>query len=169
MKKLTLYEILFLFGIFTYNIGQYLIFIYFNNIEKLHNQEPIDFSHWFMIIGVLFLIPQIGNFPKSKLNYISSPSLIFGICLIIGMCVLNFVFWSLKDPEFKSQVAKHLVNTTEIWTPFMKISGKIFTFGLLTSSFNYFKKSKLGVLLVTLGVLVVYLPWVGGIIYLVIY
>ena len=41
----------------------------------------------------------------------------------------------------------------------MKISGKIFTFGLLTSSFNYFKKSKLGVLLVTLGVLVVYLPW----------
>ena len=101
MKKLTLYEILFLFGIFTYNIGQYLIFIYFNNIEKLHNQEPIDFSHWFMIIGVLFLIPQIGNFPKSKLNYISSPSLIFGIGLIIGMCVLDFVFWSLKDSEFK--------------------------------------------------------------------
>ena len=75
------------------------------------------------------------------------------------MCVLDFVFWSLKDPEFKSQVAKHLINTTEIWTPFMKISGKIFGFGLLTSSFNYFKKSKLGVLLVTLGVLVVYLPW----------
>ena len=55
------------------------------------------------------------------------------------MCVLNFVFWNLKDPEFKSQVAKHLINTTEIWTPFMKISGKIFAFGLLTSSFNYFK------------------------------
>jgi len=113
-----------------------------------------------MIIGVLFLIPQIGNFPKSKFNYISSPSLILGIGLIIGMCVLDFVFWSLKDPEFKSQVAKHLINTTEIWTPFMKISGKIFTFGLLTSSFNYLKNSKLGVSLVTLGVLVVYLP--GG-------
>ena len=54
-----------------------------------------------MIIGVLFLIPQIGDFPKNKLNYISSPSLIFGIGLIIGMCVLDFVFWSLKDSEFK--------------------------------------------------------------------
>ena len=43
----------------------------------------------------------------------------------------------------------------------MKISGKIFTFGLLTSSFNYLKNSKLGVSLVTLGVLVVYLPWGG--------
>jgi len=103
--------------------------MYFNNIEKLHNQEPIDFSHWFMIIGVLFLIPQIGNFSKSKFNYISSPSLILGIGLIIGMCVLDFVFWSLKDPEFKSQVAKYLIKTTEIWTPFVKISGKIFTFG----------------------------------------
>ena len=41
----------------------------------------------------------------------------------------------------------------------MKISGKIFTFGLLTSSFNYLKNSKLGVSLIILGVLVVYLPW----------
>ena len=78
-----------------------------------------------MIIGVLFLIPQIGNFPENKLNYISFPSLIFGIGLLIGMSILDFVFWSLKDPEFKSQVAKHLINTTEIWTPFMSISGKI--------------------------------------------
>ena len=44
------------------------------------------------------------------------------------MYVLDFVFWSLKDPEFKSQVAKHLINTTEIWTPFLKISDEIFHF-----------------------------------------
>ena len=159
LKKLNLHEILFLLGLLIYSVGQYLIFIYFNDLEKLHNQEPIDFSHWFMIIGVLLLIPQIGNFPKSKFNFIGSPSLIFGIGLIIGMCVIDFVFWSLKDPELKSQVTKHLINTPEIWTPFMSVSGKIFTFGLLTSSFNYFKKSKLGVLLVFLGTLTVYLPW----------
>jgi len=158
-KKLYTNEILFLLGLFTYTIGQYLIFIFFNDIEKLHNQEPIDFSHWLMIIGVLLLIPQIGNFPKSRWNYISFPSLIFGIGLIIGMCVIDFVFWSLKDPVLKSQVTKHLINTPEIWTPFMSVSGKIFTFGLLTSSFNYFKKSRLGVLLVFLGTLTVYLPW----------
>ena len=54
--------------------------------------------------------------------------MITGIVSIIGMCVLDFVFWSLKDPEFKSQVAKHLINTTEIWTPFLKISDEIFHF-----------------------------------------
>ena len=54
--------------------------------------------------------------------------MIIGIVSIIGMCVLDFVFWSLKDPEFKSQVANHLINTTEIWTPFVNISGEIFHF-----------------------------------------
>ena len=112
-KKLYTNEILFLLGLFTYTIGQYLIFIFFNDIEKLHNQEPIDFSHWLMIIGVLLLIPQIGNFPKSKFKPIGSPSLICGIGLIIGMCVIDFVFWSLKDPELKSQVTKNLINTPE--------------------------------------------------------
>ena len=112
-KKLNPNEILFLLGLLTYTVGQYLIFIYFNDLEKLHNQEPIDFSHWLMIIGVLLLIPQIGNFPKSRWNYISFPSLIFGIGLIIGMCVIDFVFWSLKDPVLKSQVTKHLINTPE--------------------------------------------------------
>ena len=109
-KKLNPNEILFLLGLLTYTVGQYLIFIYFNDLEKLHNQEPIDFSHWLMIIGVLLLIPQIGNFPKSRWNYISFPSLIFGIGLIIGMCVIDFVFWSLKDPVLKSQVTLSLIH-----------------------------------------------------------
>ena len=161
LKKLNQNEILFLLGLFTYTVGQYLIFIYFNDLEKLHNQEPIDFSHWLMIFGVLLLIPQIGNFPKSRWNYIGSPTLILGIGLIIGMCVLDFVFWSLKESELKRQVSEHLINTPEIWTPFMSVSGNIFMIGLLTSSFNYFKKSKLGVLLIFLGTLTVYLP-LGG-------
>ena len=103
LKKLNQNEILFLLGLFTYTVGQYLIFIYFNDLEKLHNQEPIDFSHWLMIFGVLLLIPQIGNFPKSRWNYISSPTLILGIGLIIGMCVLDFVFWSLKNLNLKDK------------------------------------------------------------------
>ena len=85
------------------------------------------------------------------------------------MCVLDFVFWSSKDPEFKSQVAKHLINTTEIWTPFMKISGKIFAFGLLTSSFNYFKKSKFRSTISYSRSISCLSSVGGGIIYLVIY
>jgi len=41
--KLKIYEITLLIGILTYTVGQYLIFIFFNDIDKLHNQEPIAF------------------------------------------------------------------------------------------------------------------------------
>ena len=54
-----------------------------------------------------------------------------------------------------------------IWTPFMEVGGKVFTFGLLMSSCNYFKQSKLGVILVLIGTSVVY-PRGGGIIFQVI-
>ena len=153
------YEFYFLLGLLLYTVGQFLIFIFYNDIEALHSQEPIDFAHWFMLIGVLLLIPQIGNFPKSRWNYISSPTLILGIGLIIGMCVLDFVFWSLKEPELKRQVSEHLINTPEIWKPFMKFNGLLFNLGLLTSSFCYYQNSKTGTLLVLIGTLVIY---IGG-------
>ena len=47
------------------------------------------------------------------------------------MCVLDFVFWSLKDPVLKSQVTKHLINTPEIWIPFISVSEKIFYFWII--------------------------------------
>jgi len=156
---LKLNEFYFLLGLVLYTVGQFLIFIFYNDIEALHSQEPIDFAHWFMLIGVLLLIPQIGNFPKSKWNYISSPTLIIGIGLIIGMCVLDFVFWSLKEPELKRQVTEHLINTPEIWKPFMKFNGLLFNLGLLTSSFCYYQNSKTGTLLVLIGTLAIY---IGG-------
>ena len=156
---LKLNEFYFLLGLVLYTVGQFLIFIFYNDIEALHSQEPIDFAHWFMLIGVLLLIPQIGNFPKSRWNYISSPTLILGIGLIIGMCVLDFVFWSLKEPELKRQVSEHLINTPEIWKPFMKFNGLLFNLGLLTSSFCYYQNSKTGTLLVLIGTLAIY---IGG-------
>lgn len=142
-----------------YTIGQFLVFIFFNDIDALHAQEPIDFAHWCMLIGVTFLMPQIGHFPKTKLNFVGTPFLIFGIGLIIGMCVIDFVFWSIKLPELKSEVATHLINTPAIWVPFMKVSGIIFNLGLLFSSFCYYNFSKTGSLVVLLGTLII---WIGS-------
>ena len=151
---LKLYEFCFLLGLLFYTIGQFLIFIFFD-VGEWRNQEPIDFTHWFMLIGVLLLIPQIGNFPKSKLNLIGIPLLVIGIGLMIGMCVLDFIFWSIKSPKFDSEIATHLTNTSAIWDPFMNFNGWFFNLGLLTSSFSYFKNSKIGTLLVLIGTLVI--------------
>ena len=154
--NLKLFEWYFLLGLSLYTVGQFLIFIFFNDIDALHSQEPIDFAHWFMLIGALLLIPQIGNFPKTKLNLIGTPVLVIGIGLIIGMCVLDFIFWSIKSPEFKSEVATHLTNTPAIWKPFMTFNGWLFNLGLLISSFSYFKNSSAGTILVLTGTLIIY-------------
>lgn len=129
-------------------------FIFFD-VGEWRNQEPIDFTHWFMLMGVILLIPQNGNFPKSKLNLIGTPLLVIGIGLMIGMCVLDFIFWSIKSPEFESEIVTHLTNTSAIWDPFMNFNGWFFNIGLLTSSFSYFKNSKIGTLLVLIGTLVI--------------
>ena len=142
--NLKLYEWYFLLGLFLYTVGQFLIFIFFNAGEW-RNQEPIDFAHWFLLIGVLLLIPQMGNFPKSKLNLVGTPILVIGIGLMIGMCVLDFVFWSIKSSEFSSEVTTHLINTPAIWKPFMNFNGWFFNLGLLISSLSYFKRVNYGI------------------------
>lgn len=122
-------ELIFLLGLLVYTAGQFLIFVFFNDIDALHAQEPIDFAHWSMLIGVLLLIPQTANFPKTRLNLIGMPILILGIGLIIGMCVIDFVFWSIESPEQKREIASQLGNTPSIWVPFMILSGKLFNLG----------------------------------------
>jgi peptidoglycan/LPS O-acetylase OafA/YrhL len=158
MKKfdLKVYEYCFLIGLLAYTAGQFLIFVFFNDIDALHAQEPIDFAHWSMLIGVLLLLPQATNFPKFNLNLVGTPLLILGIGLTVGMCVLDFVFWSIKSPELKGELAFHLIGSPAIWGPFMILSGKIFNLGLLISSFSYFNISKTGPLLVLLGTFIIY-------------
>ena len=159
LTNLKLHEFYFLIGLFLYTVGQFLIFIFFNDIDALHSQEPIDFAHWCMLIGVLLLIPQIGNFPKTKFNLVGTPILILGIGLMIGMCVIDFIFWSIKLPELKSEVATHLINTPAIWGPFMTFNGWLFNLGLLISSFSYYKISRTGTLVVLIGTLII---WMGS-------
>ena len=47
---------------------------------------------------------------------------------MIGMCVLDFIYWSIKSPEFDSEIATHLTNTSALWDPFMNfLIGSILT------------------------------------------
>ena len=154
--NLSLFESLFLLGLLAYTFGQFLIFVFFNDIDALHAQAPIDFAHWFMLIGVLLLVPQSSHFPNSRLHFVGVPLLLAGIGLLIGMCVLDFVFWSIDFPEQKSEIAAHLRNTPAIWLPFMDLSGKIFNLGLIICVFSYFKYSKTGPGIVAVGTLIIY-------------
>jgi peptidoglycan/LPS O-acetylase OafA/YrhL len=79
----------FIVGLVLFLIGQVILA---KGNDFVYNQEPIDFAHWFLLIGVILLIPQTVSFPKSTVSLIGIPLTLVGIVCTIGMCVLDFIW-----------------------------------------------------------------------------
>jgi hypothetical protein len=148
-------KILFLIGLAFFLIGQLILA---KGNEFVYNQEPIDFAHWFLLVGVTFLIPQTVTFPNKIFSLVGIPLTLIGIICIIGMCVLDFIWWSFPDEEMRNDFTNHISQVPSIWKPFMTIgpSSKIFNLGLLILSLNYIKKDKLGITLVLIANLILW-------------
>ena len=148
-------KLLFLIGLIFFLIGQ-LILAKGNNF--VYSQEPIDFAHWFLLIGVTLLIPQTTTFPRKIYSFIGIPLTLIGIVCIVGMCVLDFIWWSFPNEEMRNEFTNHISKVPSIWKPFMTIgpSSKIFNLGLLILSLNYLKNGKLGIILVLVANLILW-------------
>lgn len=143
------YKIFFITGLVFLLVGQLLLA---KGNEFVYNQQPIDFAHWFLLVGVVFLIPQVVSFPKKIFGLIGIPITLVGITCMIGMCVLDFIFWSFPNDEMRNEFASHVTQVPSIWKTFITIgpSSKVFNLGLLILGLNYLNKEKIGV-----GILVV--------------
>ena len=145
--KLKIYKALFLIGLLLETIGQVMLYQ-----GSALFYKPIDFAHWCLLLGVVFLIPQVISFPDKVFSYLGIPVVIIGIASIIGMCVIDFTLWSYQpDYEARSTFFQHISKVTPVWKPFMKIGPPFLNVGLLLLSFNYLKENKLGVALVILA------------------
>ncbi len=149
------YRILFIVGLICFLIGQVILT---QGNDFVYEQNPIDFAHWFLLVGAVFMIPQVVSFPKSIYSYIGSPLTLIGIVCIIGMCVLDFIFWSFDSEELRAEFTRHISQVPSIWKPFMSIgpSSKVFNLGLLILSLNYLKSGKLGIVLILIANLILW-------------
>ena len=143
------YKILFLTGLLLFLAGQIILA---QGNEFVYRQKPIDFAHWLLLIGAVLLIPQTVCFPKKVFSYIVIPLTIIGIACIIGMCVLDFIWWSFPNDEMRGAFTNHISEVPSIWKPFISIgsSSKVFNLGLLILSLNYFKSQKLAIAIILL-------------------
>lgn len=155
IKELMNYKHLFLLGLIIFLIGQ---FILVPGNEFVYSLRPIDFAHWSLFVGTLCLIPQIVSFPKSIFSYTGTPLALIGAVCIFGMCVIDFIWWSFPNDEMRMEFTNHISNVPSIWKPFMTIgpSSKIFNLGLLFLSLNYFKKARVGVILILIADLILW-------------
>lgn len=147
------YKTLFIVGIVFEVIGQILLA---QGNDFVYAQKPIDFTHWFLLLGVVFMMPQVVSFPNKICSYLGAPIAMIGIVCIIGMCVLDFVWWSQPTQEIRNEFAGHLSKFPSIWKTFITTGPSFLNVGLLLLSLNYMKQNKFGVLLIVLATLVVF-------------
>ena len=148
-------KILFLLGLVFLLIGQLLLA---KGNDFVYSQEPIDFAHWFLLIGVTLLIPQTLAFPQKIFSLLGKPLTLIGIVCMIGMCVLDFIWWSFPGEETRSAFTSHISQVPSIWKPFITIgpSSKVFNLGLLMLSLNYLSNNKISVLIILLANLILW-------------
>ena len=154
-KTEIIYKSSFLLGLLCFLIGQIIMS---KGNDFVYAQEPIDFAHWFLLLGVVLLIPQVVSFPKKIFSLIGIPLTLIGITCIIGMCVLDFIWWSFPNEVMRNEFTAHISQIPAIWKPFMTIgpSSKIFNLGLLFLSLNYFKTGKVGIIVILIADLILW-------------
>lgn len=146
-----LYRILLLIGLGFEVLGQILLA---QGNDFVYSLRPIDFAHWSLLVGAVLMMPQVVSFPKKIFSLIGTPTAIVGIVCIIGMCVLDFIWWSMPDQETRNEFASHLIQVPSIWTPFITDGPRFLTIGLSILSLNYLRDHRLGVVLVILSTLI---------------
>lgn len=149
------YKILFLLGLAFEVIGQIILS---KGNDFVYGLQPIDFAHWSLLIGVVLLIPQVVSFPNKIFSYVGIPLALAGITCIIGMCVLDFIWWSQPTQEIRNEFAGHLSQFPSIWKPFISSGPKCLNIGLLFLSLNYIKQCKPGVGIIIFTTIILAIP-----------
>jgi hypothetical protein len=129
-------------------IGQTLLY---QGFDFLNAQKPIDFAHWFLLIGASMTIAISFALPKSIFNTIATALTILGIIGSIGMCAIDFTFWSFgTDDTSRNELIGHLMNTPSVWYPFFVIGPSLLYIGLATQAWQFIKSHRMYAL-ITIG------------------
>ena len=128
----------------------YLMFSQGSTLEYL--KKPIDFAHWFNLIGAILLISFNKVFPKNNLNTVASFLTTLGVIAHISLCTIDFIMWSFGNDEIaKMELSKHINNTPSILYPFVIIGPSLLFVGLATHALNFIKTHTIYSLMVIIG------------------
>jgi len=115
-------------------------------------QKPIDFAHWLNLIGAILLIYFNYIFPKNKLNSIASFLTTLGVIAHVGLCTIDFIFWSFGDDyASRNELMEHLGNTPSIAIPFVYVGPSLLFLGLATHTLNFIRSNPIGSILTIAG------------------
>ncbi|WP_026728304.1 hypothetical protein [Flavobacterium denitrificans] len=115
-------------------------------------QKPIDFAHWFNLIGACFLLSFNDVFSKSEWSFIASIATFLGVVGHIGLCTIDFVMSSYGNDEIaKEALSYQISNSPEIFYPFVAIGPSLLFIGLTMHALRFIKTNFVVVLLIILS------------------
>lgn len=128
-------------------------YIMFSQGSKLaYFQKPVDFAHWFNLIGAVLLLSFNRVFATSTLNSVASFLTTLGAIAHVGLCTIDFIMWSFgNDDVAKAQLSEHISNTPAILYPFVIIGPSLLFIGLAVHASRFIKTHTIPALMVILG------------------
>lgn len=139
---------LFLMGFAVFTAGQVMLRLF---DSAARGAQPVDYTHWLLLIGVVLLIPYTARLPRRGFHLVTAPVLLLGIVATIGMNILDFVFWALP-PELNGDIYRVLSVESSIWWPFMRYGpNEFFITAFVLPSLTLFHVSRVGTGLVIAG------------------
>jgi hypothetical protein len=103
-------------------------------------QKPIDFAHWFNLIGAYLLLSFNNVFPKNRLNAIASVLTTFGVIAHIGLCTIDFIMSGFgNDDVGKEALSMQISNTPSVLYPFIIVGPSLLFVGLAAHALNFIK------------------------------
>ncbi|MEM7767353.1 MAG: hypothetical protein AAF253_07675 [Pseudomonadota bacterium] len=138
-------------GLVVYLAGQVMIAMGRGFVDRL---QPVDYAHWCLLAGALLLVPFGMRLPPRPLSPLASGVLLVGVGGIVGMCVIDFLIWSLDAGEARRVFIDHAMATPVIWWPFIVIGPWLFGIGIALVSLVYVPALRLGPILVVAGSLI---------------
>lgn len=115
-------------------------------------QLPIDFAHWFNLIGACLLLSFNEVFPKNRFNYIASIVTALGVIAHIGLCTIDFIMFSFGNNDLaREALSIQISNTPSILYPFIIVGPSLLFIGLSLHALNFIKTNTISVLMVLFG------------------
>ncbi|OXA98935.1 hypothetical protein B0A75_12770 [Flavobacterium oncorhynchi] len=112
-------------------------------------QKPIDFAHWFNLIGACLLLSFNDVFPKSRLNSAASVLTSLGVIAHIGLCTIDFIMSSYGNNEIaKEALSNQISNSPSILYPFVVVGPSLLFIGLAIHAFGFVKTDTIKSLMV---------------------
>ncbi len=122
--------------------------------EFIQNQEPIDYAHWLLLIGVLLCLSLNYIFSDNIFSELATILTSLGIVALIGQATIDFLWWSYgTDLEGMNKLTNQIIERPSIRIPFMTIGPALFYLGLTAHAVKFIKTHTSWSILVFIGVI----------------